>query len=89
MRRKYVVLAHDDESDSYDIAAVLEANSADQAINEVAKTSDGRWVAVPVRNWHEQDRDVEEREPVVRRKRVEPKITVKPAADEAPTVVSV
>lgn len=72
MKRKYVVLAHDDETESYDIVGVIEAGSADQAINEAAKASDGRWVAVPVRNWHEQDRDVEEREPIVRRKRVQP-----------------
>ena len=40
---------------------MIEANSADQAINEAANEADGRWVAVPVRNWHEQDRDVEQR----------------------------
>lgn len=74
MKRKYVVLAHDDESESYDIVGVIEANSADQAINEAANEADGRWVAVPVRNWHEQDRDVEQRKPVVRRKRVAPEV---------------
>lgn len=68
-----------------EIRGTAKATSASRAIDALRpKDEGGRWVAVPLRNWGEEDLSIEQREPVVRRKRMHPgqtEIEV-PSADE-------
>lgn len=55
-----------------EIHGIARATSASRAIDQKAKGAGGRWVAVPVRNWTEENLTVEEREPIIRREKVDP-----------------
>lgn len=67
--RDYVVGLR--EGDTVSIKAIVSARSSTQAKDAVRDGQGGRWVAVPARNWNEEDLSVETKT-VTRRSRVAP-----------------
>jgi hypothetical protein len=65
-----------------EILGTQEAHSGDQAIRKQAGETRGRYVAVPVSNWHETDNVVEQPPPRPKLTRVEPQF---PGQQELPT----
>ncbi len=55
-----------------ELHGISRATSASRAIDQKAKGQGGRWVAVPVGNWTEEELTIEEREPIVRRAKIDP-----------------
>jgi hypothetical protein len=72
--RDYVVLRRLNEAGASNLeqVGIVKATSAGRAVDELREGKGGRWVAVPMRNWNEEDLDIVQREPTVKRKKVHP-----------------
>lgn len=68
------------------ILGTAKATSGARAVDQLRKPDEGgRFVAVPVRNWGEEDLSIEQREPVVRRKKIHPgQTTIEVPGDAQP-----
>lgn len=65
--RDYVVLARTDGTTLLYVG-IFSATSAGRAVDAAREGKGGRWVAVPKRNWSEEDLEVVQRESTVRTK---------------------
>jgi hypothetical protein len=81
--RDYVVLKRVG-NERLDQMGVVSATSAGRAVDELRKGEGGRWVAVPMRNWNEEDLDIVQREPTVKRTKMHPGQTQIEVPAEAP-----
>lgn len=71
------------------ILGTAKATSGARAIDQLRKDDEGgRFVAVPVRNWGEEDLSIEQRAPIVRRKRMHPGQTEIEVPTEPETVAA-
>lgn len=82
--REYVVVKRTGPIEC-EIRGTFMATSASRAVDQARDGAGGRWVAVPVRNWGEEDLTVVQRDPIVRRQKLHPGQTAidVPEADEA------
>lgn len=78
--REYVVLQRVGET--FNMVGIVKATSARRAIDD-RRDGGGRWVAVPLRNWNEEDLEVVQRDPTVKRTRVHPGQTEIPVQEAA------
>jgi hypothetical protein len=69
--RDYVVLKRTGPIECQ-VQGIFQATSAGRAIDQARNGEGGRWVAVPVRNWGEEDLTVVQREPTVARQKLHP-----------------
>lgn len=65
--REYVVLQRITDG-RLSFVGIQTATSARRAVDELRDGQGGRWVAVPTRNWNEEDVEVVQRETTVRKK---------------------